>query len=75
MERGSVVDEGWTRHEKLVLHRLEDAEERLANLEETVVLMRIDEAQRKVRAGLWGALAGAIPAIVAIALAYSGRGR
>lgn len=67
-----MEEEGWSRYEKLVLHRLNQVDERLEHLEESVVLMRIELAQRKVRAGLWGAMAGAIPALVAIVLSYSG---
>lgn len=66
--------EGWSRYEKLVIHRLDEVDERLEHLEEAVVLMRIELAQRKVKAGLWGALAGAIPATVAIVLSWSGAG-
>lgn len=61
--------EGWSRYEKLVLHRLETVDERLEALEEQVVLMRIELAQRKVKAGLWGALAGSIPAVATAVIA------
>ena len=68
----SDLEGGWSRYEKLVLHRLDDVDERLGHLEEAVVLMRIEWAQRKVKAGLWGALAGAIPATVAVILLFAG---
>jgi hypothetical protein len=60
------MENEWGRYEKLVLHRLDSLDTRLEDLEEQVVLMRIELAQRKVKAGLWGALAGSIPAVAAV---------
>lgn len=61
------TDQGsWNRYEKLVLHRLDTIDARLEEVEEALILVRIDLAQRKVKAGLWGALAGSIPALAAV---------
>lgn len=59
----------WSRYEKLVLHRLESLEHQLDEIEEALILMRIDLAQRKVKAGLWGAVAGSIPALATAVIA------
>lgn len=60
---------GWSVYEKLVIHRLNTVDEQLKEIEEQVLLMRIELAQRKVKAGLWGAAAGSIPAIATAVIA------
>jgi hypothetical protein len=51
----------------LVIQRLDALDDRMERVENTVVLARIDIATLKVKAGMWGALAGMIPgAIVAV---------
>lgn len=55
---------GWSAYEKLVLDKLETLEGRVDAVDEKVVLLRIDVAQLKVKAGVWGAAAGMIPALV-----------
>jgi hypothetical protein len=51
----------------LVIQRLDALDDRMERVENTVVLARIDIATLKVKAGMWGALAGMVPgAIVAV---------
>jgi hypothetical protein len=53
--------------QSLVIQRLDALDDRLEKVENTVVLTRIDIATLKVKAGMWGALAGMVPgAIVAL---------
>jgi hypothetical protein len=49
----------------MVIYRLDQIDEALADLRSEVVGVRIDVATLKVKAGIWGAAAGCIPAIVA----------
>jgi hypothetical protein len=55
---------GWSAYERLVMSKLETLETRVDGLDEKLTLIRIDVAQLKVKAGIWGAAAGMIPAIV-----------
>ena len=55
---------GWSAYEKLVLEKLDDLETRVEVLDEKLTLVRIDVAQLKVKAGIWGAAAGMVPAMV-----------
>lgn len=55
---------GWSAYEKLVMDKLETLEDRIDSVDEKVVLLRIDVAQLKVKAGVWGAAAGMVPALV-----------
>lgn len=51
----------------MMIQRLDSLDDRMERLESTVVLARIDIATLKVKAGMWGALAGMVPgAIVAV---------
>lgn len=65
---------GWSAYERLVMNKLETLEDRVDGLDEKLTLIRIDVAQLKVKAGIWGAAAGMIPAIVtALAVLIGGQ--
>lgn len=57
---------GWSAYEKLVLSEIEDLKVELHNIDEKVTLARIDIAQLKIKAGMWGAVAGLIPGVVVV---------
>lgn len=65
---------GWTRYEKLVLEQLTGLGLRLDRLEEGLVLVRIDVAKLKVKSGIWGGVAGFIPAAIGVAAVLLGVG-
>lgn len=58
--------EGWGEYRKLVLAQLEKLEGAANRHEADVAELRVEVAMLKVKAGLWGALAGAIPGAIAI---------
>lgn len=72
MPMSSNDTNGWNTYEKLVMSELSDLKRDVESLHEELILMRIDIAMLKVKAGAWGALAGAIPAIAAYIAATSG---
>jgi hypothetical protein len=55
---------GWSAYEKLVMGELAALKTEVAAIDEKLTLIRIDVAQLKVKAGIWGAVAGMIPALV-----------
>lgn len=57
---------GWSEYQRLVLGKLEQVDSDIKELERQVTLLRIDFAQQKVKAGMWGAVAGMVPALVAV---------
>jgi hypothetical protein len=61
---------GWSAYEKLVLSRLDTLDSRMTNVEAGLVLVRIDIAQLKVKAGIWGAAAGMVPALLTAITAF-----
>jgi uncharacterized protein with PhoU and TrkA domain len=53
---------------KLVLFRLDALAEDVQRVEDKVEALLIDVAMLKVKAGVWGAVAGAIPSTIAVAM-------
>lgn len=63
-------DDGWDTYKRLVLAELERVNERLEALLEDQIQMRESIAGLKVKSGIWGAVGGALPAIVTLIVVY-----
>lgn len=61
---------GWASYQELVLYRLNDMSRRLDLLTTSMTRMETEVTSLKVRAGLWGAIAGAIPALLGALLLF-----
>jgi hypothetical protein len=62
-------------YSQMVIYRLDQIDEAIADLRGEVIGVRIDVATLKVKAGIWGAAAGCVPALVAgIAVFLGGAG-
>ena len=57
--------------EEIVLREIAEIKKEVNDLTEIVVLARIDIATLKVKAGIWGAAAGMIPAVVTAIVAFA----
>lgn len=64
----------WMEYRQFVVRKLEEQSASISGIEDQITLMRIDLAMLKVRAGLWGALAGAVPSGIAVTLLLTGIG-
>lgn len=64
-------ESGWNAYQRMVLTDLDELKAGLADVREEVVGVRIDVATLKVKAGIWGGVAGFIPALVTALIAYS----
>ena len=60
-----MTDNGWPEWKKLVLSKLDT----LDRVEENQQIIRQDIAGLKVKAGIWGLVAGSIPVIGAVLMA------
>jgi hypothetical protein len=58
------MSEHYTPFENLIIAKVDALDEKVESLDEKVTLVRIDVAQLKVKAGIWGAAAGMIPALI-----------
>jgi hypothetical protein len=60
------MENGWEKYQKQVLNELEDLNNDLRALTKSVIDLRVEMAGLQVKAGMWGAIAGGIPALVAV---------
>ncbi len=59
-------DDGWQEWSKYVLTELERNHEDHKSIMKALNAIQVELGMLKVKAGLWGALAGAVPAIIAV---------
>ena len=61
-------ENGWQEWSKHVLKTLEDLNDKYESLDEKVNQIRIDIAKLQVKAGIWGAMGGAVPVVIGLAI-------
>jgi len=54
--------------DELILDMLIDLREQQRSTDENVDLLRVDVAGLKVKAGIWGAVAGLVPVVIGLAM-------
>lgn len=59
---------GWTEYQRLVMSTLESHEKKLEGIGGILTDIKVEIGMLKVKAGVWGLVGGAIPAIVALLL-------
>ena len=62
---------GWSQYQKLVVDKLGDHDEKFTSIEDKLMKIQVDIATLKVKAGVWGGVAGLIPVVVAIVMFYA----
>jgi len=62
---------GWSQYQKLVMDKLGEHDDKFNSLEDKLVRIQVDIATLKVKAGVWGGVAGLIPVVVAIVMFYA----
>lgn len=62
------MTDSWESYQKLVLDKLVTLAKDVARIEDKLEVLTVDVAMLKVKAGMWGALAGLVPAAVALVL-------
>lgn len=55
---------GWDEYRRLVLSRLDCFERKMDRTRDEIVRLREDLAGLKVKAGMWGGLAGLVPVVL-----------
>ena len=70
-----MTDPKYTPFETLIIAKVDALDEKVEHMDEKLTLVRIDVAQLKVKAGIWGAAAGMVPALITgIAVFVGGAG-
>jgi hypothetical protein len=62
---------GWDQYQKLVIDKLGEHDEKFTSIESKLMKIQVDIATLKVKAGIWGGLAGMIPVVIAIVMFYA----
>ena len=65
---------GWGQYQKLVMDKLSEHDEKFGSIDSKLTQIQVDIATLKVKAGVWGGIAGLIPVIVAIVMFYATQG-
>ena len=62
---------GWDQYQKLVIDKLSDHDEKFTSIEDKLIKLQVEIATLKVKAGIWGGIAGRIPVVIAITMFYA----
>ena len=62
---------GWPQYQKLVMDKLGEHDEKFTSIEDKLMKIQVDISTLKVKAGVWGGVAGLIPVVVAIVMFYA----
>ena len=62
---------GWGQYQKLVMDKLGEHDDKFTSIEDKLMRIQVDIATLKVKAGVWGGVAGLIPVVVAIVMFYA----
>ena len=62
---------GWPQYQKLVMDKLSEHDDKFNSIEDKLMRIQVDIATLKVKAGVWGGVAGLIPVVVAIVMFYA----
>ena len=62
---------GWPQYQKLVMDKLGEHDDKFNSIEDKLMRIQVDIATLKVKAGVWGGVAGLIPVGVAIVMFYA----
>jgi len=63
-------DNGWSKYEKMVIDKLDYHDTRFGLIENKLTQIQVDLATLKVKAGVWGGIAGLIPVVLGIVLFF-----
>ena len=61
---------GWSQYQKLVMDKLGAHDDKFGSIDSKLTQIQVDIATLKVKAGVWGGIAGLIPVVVAIVMFY-----
>lgn len=67
-------EQQYTPFETLIIAKVDSIDQKVDHMDEKLTLVRIDVAQLKVKAGIWGAAAGMVPALVTALAVFFGGG-
>ena len=63
-------DNSWSKYEKMVIEKLDDHDTKFTHLENKLTQIQVDIATLKVKAGVWGGVAGLVPVVLGLVLFF-----
>ena len=63
-------DNGWSKYEKMVIDKLDDHDDKFSGIEDKLTQIQVDIATLKVKASVWGGLAGLVPVVLGLVLFF-----
>ena len=66
-----IDNNGWSRYEKMVMEKLDDHDDKFGLIENKLTQIQVDIATLKVKAGVWGGIAGLVPVVLGLVLFYA----
>ena len=62
---------GWNQYQKLVMDKLDEHDGKFSNIDSKLTQIQIDIATLKVKAGVWGGIAGLVPVVLGLVLFFA----
>ena len=62
---------GWSQYQKLVMDKLDEHDGKFSNIDSKLTQIQIDIATLKVKAGVWGGIAGLVPVVLGLVLFFA----
>ena len=62
---------GWDQYQKLVMDKLDEHDGKFSNIENKLTPLQVDIATLKVKAGVWGGIAGLVPVVLGLVLFFA----
>jgi len=63
-------NDSWSKYEKMVIDKLDDHDSKFGLIENKLTQIQVDIATLKVKAGVWGGIAGLVPVVLGLVLFY-----
>ena len=63
-------NDGWSKYEKMVIDKLDDHGNKFSEIENKLTQIQVDIATLKVKAGIWGGVAGLVPVVLGLVLFF-----
>jgi hypothetical protein len=64
------VGNGWDQYQKLVMEKLEKHDDKFGSIDNKLTAIQVDIATLKVKAGVWGGIAGLVPVVLGLVLFF-----
>ena len=64
-------ESGWSQYEKMVIEKLDNHDGKFGVIDSKLTQIQIDIATLKVKAGVWGGIAGLVPVVLGLVLFYA----